>query len=381
MRFLILFLMIILSFAAPVYAGEDEFPEGMNEGEKRQMLDEMYEDIEKDEDFEPPKTDINAPLEDEKLSDKYNNMTDEQIRDELIKMMPDSENLEEFSDVTFDRVMVIAKYDLAYDRSKNLYRYLFSDGRGFSLSVPMGGWSDRSVAVIPDEEVTIVAVEKDGADVSGMKNPDGSFLFRDPGRYSFQVSDPGAGAVGMVSGSFRIYDPARALIDSFVAYPEGYSAKEIYLDGVLQRTDMPSFYRLKEDGVYEFDLCSTNKTDALPDLRLIFKRDTTPPVIDWEGDVRGGQFTGEVTYSLPEDDTEVNIWYNGQRAYSESRTLAAAGNYYITAADPAGNIRSYSFVVKRKGRIPWVIVAIVSGVLAITAGFVVYSGTRSLRVK
>ena len=89
--------------------------------------------------------------------------------------------------------------------------------------------------------------------------------------------------------------------------------------------------------------------------------------IEWDGEIVNGRFSGEVHYSVNEPDADVSIWFNGQPAVSETKTLAAAGNYFVIATDRYGNSRTWEFIVERRGEIPWNAVYIAAAIAAVIA--------------
>ncbi|MCR5177847.1 MAG: hypothetical protein K6C95_02555 [Lachnospiraceae bacterium] len=350
-------------------AEDEEFPEGITEEEKQKMLDEMYQDIEN-----------NAGASPDATLDTFNSMTDEEAREKIQEMLPSEEELERMTDDYSEHVMPVASFSITYEEKNGLYRYILPGGSGIALSTPLGGWSDHAVALLVDEGISVVSVIKDGETQS--PGDDGSYFFRDHGHYSFIVYEEEAEAREFLSGSFRIVSPQVPVTDSYFRAPEGYQLSEVRVGGAPVSVSDVRWAELSGDGLYEITCEASNRGTSLPDsIRTTFVRDTTPPVIEWEGEVVDGRFRGSVYYSLPQPDTEVSIFYNGQPAISETHVLAATGNYYITATDPAGNVRVYSFVLEQSVNLPWMVIFAVLGVFFVIALILVATSGRGMRVR
>jgi hypothetical protein len=113
----------------------------------------------------------------------------------------------------------------------------------------------------------------------------------------------------------------------------------------------------------------------------MFVRDTSAPIVEWDGELRGGRFTGDIHYSTPESDTQVSIWYNGQPAVSETHVISMPGSYFVIASDPSGNERTYSFLLERSRRFPWKYICAAAGVFFLAALAVILTAKRGLRVR
>ncbi len=352
---------------------EEEFPEGMTEEEKAKMLDEMYKDIE---------ADAAAPVQTSPGTDLsgLEGMSDEEARERIEEMLPSDEDLERMTDEYSERVMPLASFSAAYEEKNGLYRYIMPGGNGIALSVPLGGWADHAVALLVDQGITVVSVVKDGE--TQTPGDDGSYFFREAGRYSFIVYEDEADDRRFISGSFRIVSAQVPVTDSYYPAPEGYRIKEARAGGTPLKVNDGRFLELTQDGLYEITCEVSGGGIALPETTVAtFVRDTTPPVIEWEGEVTEGRFVGDVYFTVPQPDTKVDIYYNGQPAISETHVLAATGSYYITAEDPAGNVRTYNFILEQKVSIPWEIVFGALGIFAVIAVILIATSGRGMRVR
>jgi len=347
----------------------EEFPEGMTQEEKNQMLSEMYEDIEADKDSSTESSSID-----------YENLSDEELQEKMQESMPSEEEIKEIEKTLGEQVFNIATFKTGYDKNKKLYKYTFSSGGSILISVPIGGYTDYAVALMPEDGAQIMAVTIDGTEVSELPDEDGAYLFRNVGQYSFLVSGA-AHNTDMISGTFRILDATVPITNSFICSPEGYSLKGVKHDGTYSIAYESKYIELKEDGIYELFYEPRTGTENLPEYSIILSRDTTPPTLDWIGEIQDGMFVGQVKYELTESDTQVEIYYNGQPAISESHVLASAGNYYITATDKSGNERIYNFTILRTGHIPWKAVVVVIGVLLIISVGISIRARRTMNVK
>ncbi len=357
--------------ALPVRADDDEYPEGMTESEKQQMLQEMQEDIE-----------ANEPLYIPGNVD-YSQMTDEEAMQLLQQILPDEVDIEAFINNSESKVMEQAHFVDSFDGTSGLYRYILPGGGSVDLSLPLGGWTDSAVVLKPSEGVTFSAVAKDGESVMEDVGSEGAYFFRAPGRYSFIAYETRAEKRSYMSGSFRIIDLKTPVTESILWAPEGYSIGDVMIDGVPEARDTLAddrFTELTKDGV--FDITFNAKVSGLPGtFRSMFVRDTSAPIVEWDGELRGGRFTGDIHYSTPESDTQVSIWYNGQPAVSETHVISMPGSYFVIASDPSGNERTYSFLLERSRRFPWKYICAAAGVFFLAALAVILTAKRGLRVR
>ncbi len=370
--------------SSAVITDSDEFPEGMTEEEKQQMINEIYEDIGADKDYDPNDEDrlTVEDIENGLKEADTDSISNEEIEEMLEKVMPSDEEIVDMSESLGNQVMNVAKYRTGYDKSGNMYRYYYSSGDGFSISVPIGGWSNYAVAIKVDENVQLLNILRDGIVLSDIPGEDGAYFFREYGKYEFQVAGIDKGKTAIIPGTFRIVSPTERVSESFIWTPEGYTLSGIRCDGNKAPALDTRFVSLVKDGTYEIDYKPVaDLNNKLPNYSIYFVRDTTPPIIRFDGDIQKGHFSGNVTYSVVEPDTEVKIYYNGQQAVSENHVLAAAGDYYITATDPSGNTREYSFIILRKGHVPWQLITVFFCVLILMSLFVVLTSKKYMRIK
>ena len=352
-------------------AEDDEYPEGMTDAEKQQMLQEMEEDIKADEPLNiPGNMDVS-------------NMTDEEAKELLQQILPDEVDVEAFINNSESKVMEQAHFIDSYDAAGSMYRYILPGGESVDLSIPLGGWTDSAVVLKPSEGVEFTAVSKDGESVLDSVGKEGAYFFREPGRYAFIAFEVHEEKRSYMSGTFRIIDLKMPVTESVLWAPEGYSVGDVRIDGVLQEKEILAddrYVELRKDGV--IDITFNAKVGGLPDtFRSMFVRDTSAPTVEWDGELNGGRFTGDIRYSTPESDTQVSIWYNGQPAISETHVISMPGHYFVIASDPSGNERTYSFLLEHSRKFPWKYVGTVTGVFLLAALAVVLTARRGLRVR
>ena len=364
--------LLMQAVAVSVSASEDEFPEGMTDAEKSQMLDEMYSDIGEDAEFDPEDPDIRADFETE---------DDEELKEDILDNLPSVEEFEDMASDMSEQVMSLATYVRKYDSAKSLFRYVFEEGCGISMSTPLGSFSDHAVTLTPDEGVAIINASMDGAEVSVIPDEDGTYFFRETGNYAFIAYAEEGERRTYLSGSFHIVDPRVPVTYDFMWAPEGYRITDAMVDNVPLLIDDGRWLELSRDGVYRVTYSSKDQAAAFPDVEVMFSRDTTAPMIEWEGEVNDGVFVNDVSYSVPEKDAVVEMWYNGQPAISSTGVLASAGNYYVTVTDPVGNSRSYQFTLEKKMQIPWMFVGICGGFFLAVALILVVTAGRGMRVR
>ncbi len=373
---------VLLCGKLPVYASQDTFPEGMTEAEQEQLLDEMYGDIAEDEEFSPEEA---VTPEDVPVYERKDILTDEEAAALIQGMLPEDVDLETFVQNYEEKILPLADYYQTYDVTRGMYQYIFPGGKSLSLSLPIGAWSNQAVVLAPEEGVILSGLLKDGERLTEEPGEDGAYFFRETGQYAFIAYEEDSDSRAYISGSFRIADVKQPVTDSFLWAPEGYSVGTVTVDGreissIAVRDDR--YLLLEEDGLYDITFFSRLAGRGIPQTyRVMLVRDTTPPIIQWEGDIQNGRFFGDVRFSVPEPDTEVSIWFNGQPAIAESHIIGAAGNYYIVASDPTGNERKYSFVLEQTLRIPKEIIIGGAGVLAVVTLVMIMTGKWIGRVR
>ena len=353
-------------------ADADRLLDGLSESEKQEFFDELYGDIEGDAVISEPYS----------IRDSADGESDKSTVDQLKDLLPDEEELERISEESASRVMDFAPFRPGYDTVRQLYRYtLLNDSGRIEMSVPMGGWSEHAVVLLPENGMIITQLHRDGESVSQEPGEDGAYLFRETGRYSFVACGSDRSAEYIV-GSFRIVSVNAPVTDSFLWSPEGYRLIGAKADGRELPVKDGRWLSLSSDGLYslKYEVRSAGGNEP-QEYTLMFLRDTTAPVIEWDGEIVNGRFSGEVHYSVDEPDADVSIWFNGQPAVSETKTLAAAGNYFVIATDRYGNSRTWEFIVERRGEIPWNAVYIAAAIAAVIALLLIVTARAGMRIR
>lgn len=376
--FTFLYMMLFISPIAMAASEEEEYPEGMTESEKQQMLDEMYEDIEQNEEFVPDEnSDAPDETDDEDLDGDL--MTDEEAAEKLLEALPSAEELSDFSKGFSDQVMIVPGVTTGYDKSKHLYHYTFKSGYGLNISVPVGTISTYAVTTYPDKNIQILSVYKDGERVTSAQGNNGEYIFREPGLYEMLVADS-RDSKATWSCSFRIIDEMTPISQTFFPAPEGFVVRSIFVNGQQQPVMDNRFARIYKDGNVEIIFEAKDSSNSLPLYKVNFRVDTTAPYILFDGDIRNGTFNGEIIYDCDDKDANVSIFFNGQPAISNNHVLATAGNYFITVSDKTGNSRSYNFIILRQGKIPWIGVIVFLAIAAIASIFVVVTAKGNMKI-
>ncbi len=383
-KILPLTLAVIMIFAPNLkVSAEDDFDVEMTEEEKQQMIDEIYEDINADSSYDINDED-RLTVEDIEngIKEEADHLSAEEVEEMLQKSLPSESEVNDMADSLGEHVLNLAKFHSGYDRAEKMYRYYYSSGKGISMSVPLGGWTNYAVAIKPDENIQLLNILRDGEVLPDSPGEDGAYFFREYGNYEFQIGTVEKGQSAVIPGTFKIVAPTEKRKDSFIWTPEGYSLDSVICNGRNMSFPDTRYTPLYEDGVYEINYKPVaNLKDSLPDYSIYFVRDTTPPIIYFDGELEKGSFAGNVAYEVDDPDTEVKIWYNGQPAVSDSHILAAAGNYYITATDSTGNVREYNFIILRKGQIPWPLVIIFLSAFILMSMFVILTSKHYMRIK
>lgn len=280
-----------------------------------------------------------------------------------------------------NQVYAVRPFKISYDASTGLYRYYWSEKDGVRISVPNGSMATEAVTVIVDEDTQLLSMSKDGVSVIDEDNDKKEFILRESGSYAFMLRIADGGGDYRFIGAFTILDAALPVTKDCITTPEGYMIDDVIYNGNSIRIDNLSYYIPENDGRYEIDYRPLTPGSSLPYRSFTFIRDTTAPMITFEGDIKNGVFTTDVTYRVSDPYAELEIYYDGTPAYSPNNTLAAAGNYYIKVKDMAGNMRTYSLIVQRHGYIPWEAVVVALLVFIVISVIVVLTSQKGMRVK
>ena len=271
-------------------------------------------------------------------------------------------------------------YKTEYNSSTGLYHYYWSENDGLYMSVPNGAFTGESVSFVVDEETTLLSFTKDGISLLEDREDKEQFVLREPGDYAFMIRTSDANADYRYMGAFHIRVDGIPVSDDCIIAPDGYEISEVYRDGAPLKIYSSHYMMIDGDGAYEVIYRPGPNMKGLPERRTVFVVDTTAPMLDLNGDIENGVFVSDVKYTVSDPLAVMSIYYNGQPAYASEQTLAAAGNYYITVADPYGNERNYSLIVQRHGRIPWAGVGIVLLIFIFLSLLTVALGRRNMRV-
>ena len=272
-------------------------------------------------------------------------------------------------------------FKMAYDASTGLYRYYWSESDGVRMSIPNGAIVSEAVTLIVDEDTQLLSMSRDGTSIMDESDGKKEYVLREIGSYSFMLRVADSEGDYRFMGAFTIADGTLPITKDCITSPEGYMIDTILYNGNSIRPESPYYYIPEGDGKYEIDYLPIKTGSSLPYRRFSFVRDTTAPMISFEGDVKNGVFITDVVYRVSDPYAEIEIYYNGQPAYSPNNTLAAAGSYYIRAADIVGNTRTYSLLVQRHGYIPWEAVAIALLIFISVSLIVILTSHRGMRVK
>lgn len=305
-------------------------------------------------------------------------MSEESFRNEI--KISDAE-MEAALESASNQVYESKAYKTAYDSGNRLYHYYWSDVDGLYMSIPNGGMTPESVSVVMDEASRLVALSKDGESILDDISDPSQFVLREPGHYNFMVKVNEEGEDYRFIGAFRILETGKPLKCDYIATPDGYSIERVVYENEEIHVDDKRYLVTDRDGAYQILYRPVYATGELPMMNVSFVRDTTPPRIDFTGDIKDGYFVSNVSYIVSDPSAELEIFYNGMPAYSSANILAAAGSYFIRVSDDSGNMRTYSLAVARHGYIPWTAVALVLLVFIIICVIIILTAHKSMRVK
>ena len=352
---------------------EERLLEGLSEDEKQQFLDEIYRDMSEDRpDGEPTSGTLN--------DSGSGTLNDQEAEKAIRDMLPDQETLEGFAQEAQTRVAEIPELRRGYERERALYQYTFvKDGGGIAISVPLGGWSNQAVTLMPEGNAHLISIYREGEILDQQPGEDGAYVLRDTGRYEFLLN--GESGEKNLTGTFRIVSPQIPVRESHLWAPEGYRVSRVMRKGEEIPVEEDRWLTLGDDGLYEVTFTARGET-VLPDTwSVVFVRDTTAPAIEWEGEIRDGRFLGSVYFTVDDPEAVISIWHNGRPAVTGTGAIAAPGSYYVTATDPSGNMRSWQFVVEHQDEFPWKIALGAAGIILLSLIVMMVTGRLGMRIR
>ena len=354
-------------------AEEEQILEGLSESEREQFLEELYRDMEAEEVPREPVSGI--------LSGSGRDFSDEETAESIREMLPDQQILEGLAQEAQTRVIAVANLRSGYDADRELYQYTFADGgEKVFLSVPLGGWSDHAVALMPGEGTRISALYRDGVTLDQSPGEEGTYFLRETGRYAFQIVTEESGESFL--GYFRIVSPQIPVRDSQLWSPEDYRLTGATCGGKELSVEDGRWLALDGDGIYELTYTVIREIPGFPRTwSVVFLRDTTPPVMEWEGELKEGKFLGSVHFSVDDPEAAVEIWHNGRPAVAETGTIATPGSYYVTATDLSGNMQSWHFVVEHRDQFPVKLLGIAGGIILVSLLIMFLTARLGMRIR
>ena len=125
---------------------------------------------------------------------------------------------------------------------------------------------------------------------------------------------------------------------------------------------------LTESGVYEVSIVAGGKTH-----KFTVTVDATAPTLVLNGVENGGATTDAVTLTDVSEEAEVVVTLNGEQIeYTVGDELTEIGEYKVTVTDACGNSTEYTFEIEKGANIALIVILIILGVGAITAGAFFY---------
>lgn len=130
----------------------------------------------------------------------------------------------------------------------------------------------------------------------------------------------------------------------YIRAPEGYRISKLLFNG--KETNLPDkdWCRLEDDGAYEIYFKALMK--QMPEFQTAFKKDTRPPLLEFEGVAADGTAKKTAVYKSTEENCTVSVYREGRLIDENSGELQTPGLYRLVVSDQAGNHTSYMIRVK-----------------------------------
>lgn len=247
-----------------------------------------------------------------------------------------------FSEKDPERPMVIEREPdmlLAYYPDVCRYRYYLPDGQWIECNVPQGAYCRGSVDFLTSENITCISYLKDG-ETQGGKGP-----FLETGTYEVIFWDLAVEGDNdrayRVDYCFTIYSDHTMNL-SHIEAPSNMEVTEVWYEGKPQEITSTRHIQNRRDGSYHIVFEGGGAR-----YEMDYKRDTTPPVIEFTPEYRYGcEMDREVYYTIPEQDAKLEIYRNYVLSELPRGYIPINGAYRMIVKDKAGNHRTYEFSIK-----------------------------------
>ena len=226
----------------------------------------------------------------------------------------------------------------------------------YSANVHDKGFAN-SVKISANESVT-ATVTKNGEAFKYELGKD----ITEPATYGVKLVD----ALGNeVEFSFTIVEPTVGKFEEEIDLIPGF--EKVLVNG-NETTIEKGTLALTESGVYEVSIIASGKTH-----KFTVTVDATAPTLTLNGVENGGTTTDAVTLTDVSEEAEVVVTLNGEQIeYTVGDEISDIGSYKVVVTDAYGNSTEYTFEIEKGANIALIVILIILGVGAITAGAFFY---------
>ena len=165
---------------------------------------------------------------------------------------------------------------------------------------------------------------------------------------------------------------------NYVRAPKGYQMAVADLDGQAIGQNDQSWCRTAADGSYEIRFQPMESEAGMPDLNLVFRKDSRPPLLRFDGVDELGCAVKSFSYTCEEEESTVTVYREGRQVEKSTGEIQTPGLYRLVVKDLAGNGTSY--LVHLKAAYPFTLLFLLLGGIAALAGgaFLVFKHQKLL---
>ncbi|MCR4745052.1 MAG: hypothetical protein K5894_07450 [Lachnospiraceae bacterium] len=289
------------------------------------------------------------------------------------------------------KVVESQKLQIEYNSSDGFFYYLYPNGDGFRMNVPMGSIVNGKVEISMVGNAFISRYTQDGINVevegvntytSGIKQLNAATA----ANYNFYLeSGRQTGDGPLVKAryknrlSFLLADNTLPLHLSVLRAPYGYRIGRVTLNGNDLELTAYDNLELKDDGLYSATFVGAGSVQ-LPDYTVQFDRDTSAPYMIFSEDI--SQEIEDTVYFYPsESDAQVTVFINGHEISDKVDGASAGGNYTVVVSDRYDNTNKYDFTIKEKRTTSWPLYLFLILIALLTGIIIAGVSRRKLRVR
>lgn len=256
---------------------------------------------------------------------------------------------EEETDILIDEDLENFKFSVDKNPSmtvtmeaSGIYRYQLPDGSAFTITSPVGMFTNKPVVFVPGEEQTVLSVTKDGEPLYLS-----DYTFSEEGSYCITIlSSSGDDSLAGFKAyqaelSFQIGNTVVSGMDSLII-PDEFVLAEAYCNGQQLAYDQDRS-ELTQDGYYEFIWKGKNDSSVI--YKNSFILDSEAPTLTFSKDITEGIIRPPLTMEASEPGCVVTVRQGAEIVELTDWVLNDSGSYQITVSDQAGNSTDYRVTV------------------------------------